>query len=306
MPDYLAQNGFHSNHQPATGNYGQEIASFNSTNSTGCSGTNYIDANLISAGICRGSGIAAAGGLTYNSSGWEIWAGPQTNDYIQWSITPDPGYEINLSSIDLRYDRSGTGPSRLQLQIDTGSGFNTVFTDNSVSDLGENVNINLSTYTNLNSIVTFRIYAYSASSGSGTFDIETHPTYGSNKGIIINGTVNSTCTDAVDWANIQFPTASPQTITVGDTFNVYTQTVEPGVTDANATLPGAGVVAWIGYSATNDDPSTGAGWTWIPATYNADIGANDELLFLKIIFTPLEGTFSTVNDFGNFPLDTVI
>ncbi len=84
------------------------------------------------------------------------------------------------------------------------------------------------------------------------------------------------CTDAVDFANIQFPTASPQTINVGDNFTVFTQGVEPGITDANATAPGAGIEAWIGYSSTNNDPSVSAGWTWVPATYNVDVGANDE------------------------------
>lgn len=84
------------------------------------------------------------------------------------------------------------------------------------------------------------------------------------------------CTDEMDWANIQFPTASPQNITFGDNFDVYTQAVEPGVTDADATAPGIGVEAWIGYSSTNNDPSTSSGWTWIAATYNTDVGANDE------------------------------
>jgi len=255
--------------------FGQEIASYSSVNSSGCSGTIYIDTNTSASGICRGSGISQATGGTYNSDDWEPWAAPQTNDYLEWSITPNTGYEIDLSSINLRYDRSGTGPSRLQLQINTGAGFNTIFTDNSVSDTGENVSIDLSAFTSLNSIVTFRIYAYSASSGTGTFDIETHPTYGSNKGIIINGSVNSNCSDAVDFANIQFPTASPQTITEGTNFDVYAQTYELGVTDIPFNQ-GAGIEAWIGYSTSNTDPST---WTnWVLASYNDTGGNNDEYL----------------------------
>ena len=93
--------------------------------------------------------------------------------------------------------------------------------------------------------------------------------------IVITETIPS-CSDAMDYANIQFPTSSPQTITQGDNFDVYTQAVEPGITDANASAAGVGVEAWIGYSSTNDDPSTGTGWTWIVATYNTDVGANDE------------------------------
>ncbi|OUR98193.1 hypothetical protein A9Q86_14155 [Flavobacteriales bacterium 33_180_T64] len=83
----------------------------------------------------------------------------------------------------------------------------------------------------------------------------------------------SSCTDAVDYANIQSPTASPQTITVGDTFNVYAQAYEAGVTEAAGA--GAGIEAWIGYSSTNDNPSN-AGWTWTAATFNVQSGNNDE------------------------------
>ncbi|MBT8277807.1 MAG: lamin tail domain-containing protein [Bacteroidia bacterium] len=94
----------------------------------------------------------------------------------------------------------------------------------------------------------------------------------------ITVTCSAGCSDAMDYANIQFPTASPQNITVGDAFDVYTQAVEPGVTNANATAPGIGVEAWIGYSTTNDDPGTGTGWNWIVANYNTDVGANDEFV----------------------------
>lgn len=94
----------------------------------------------------------------------------------------------------------------------------------------------------------------------------------------ITVTCSAGCSDAMDFANIQFPTASPQNITVGDAFDVYTQAVEPGVTNANATAPGIGVEAWIGYSTTNDDPGSGTGWNWIIANYNTDVGANDEFV----------------------------
>jgi hypothetical protein len=89
----------------------------------------------------------------------------------------------------------------------------------------------------------------------------------------ISGT--STCIDAVDYANIQFPTASPQTITVGDTFNVYAQVYEPTVTEAGGA--GAGITAWVGYNTTNDNPNN-TGWTWIPATFNVQSGNNDEFI----------------------------
>lgn len=79
----------------------------------------------------------------------------------------------------------------------------------------------------------------------------------------------------IDWCNIQWPTASPQNIDLGDTFDVYAQVYEPGITD----LAGEGTTidAWIGYNTINNDPEANdATWTWIPATYNADSGNNDE------------------------------
>lgn len=75
----------------------------------------------------------------------------------------------------------------------------------------------------------------------------------------------------VDWANLQYPgTGAFQT---ADTFNVYAQVWEDGIT--NGAGQGGGIAAWIGYSDTDSDPS-GAGWTWISATYHGDSGNNDE------------------------------
>lgn len=75
----------------------------------------------------------------------------------------------------------------------------------------------------------------------------------------------------VDWCNLQWPTSG--NIRSGDAFNVYAQVYEAGVTDAAG--QGADINAWIGYSLTDSDPSTGS-WTWVPATYGSDQGNNDE------------------------------
>ncbi|MBU0766074.1 MAG: hypothetical protein KJ607_14720, partial [Bacteroidetes bacterium] len=74
----------------------------------------------------------------------------------------------------------------------------------------------------------------------------------------------------VDWCNLQWPTSSA--ICEGTVYTVYAQAYEPGVTDAVG--QGAGITAWIGYNDANTNPDT---WTnWVPSTYNADVGNNDE------------------------------
>lgn len=76
----------------------------------------------------------------------------------------------------------------------------------------------------------------------------------------------------VGWCNLQWP--GNGSIDVGQSYNVYGQIYITGVTDAGG--QGADVQAWVGYSTTDSDPST---WTnWVPATYNADIGNNDEYM----------------------------
>lgn len=75
----------------------------------------------------------------------------------------------------------------------------------------------------------------------------------------------------LDWLNLQFPATA--TITVGGTMTAYARVFESGVTEA-AGAP-AGIQAWIGYSSTNDNPAN-PGWTWVPATWNAQVWNNDE------------------------------
>lgn len=169
----------------------QEIASFNSDSDSTCSGTVYTNPNITASGICRGPGILEANGITYNSKNWTTSSTIDPTDYLEWTLTPDPGYQISLHSMDIRYDRSGTGPTQLEIQINTGSGFSSIFTDNTINESGENNDgINLYSFQNITSTITFRLHAYNASGNTGTFDIEErHP---SNKGIIVYGSVNTT------------------------------------------------------------------------------------------------------------------
>jgi hypothetical protein len=87
-------------------------------------------------------------------------------------------------------------------------------------------------------------------------------------------TAQATTMAGLTWYNLQWPGSG--TITIGDTYNVYAQAYEDGVTNADGSNPGVGIDAWIGYSTENTDPST---WTnWVVASYNGDSGSNDEFV----------------------------
>lgn len=74
----------------------------------------------------------------------------------------------------------------------------------------------------------------------------------------------------ITWANLQWPQQG--SITLGMAFDVFGQAFIAGVT--GQPVPAPGLLAWVGYSSTNTNPST---WTnWIIAPYNAPVANNDE------------------------------
>lgn len=77
---------------------------------------------------------------------------------------------------------------------------------------------------------------------------------------------------AIDWGNLQWPPTA--TITQGNNVTAYGQAYKAGVTDS--TGQAFGLNAWVGISSTNTNP---ANWTtWIPATFNVQVGNNDEFM----------------------------
>jgi hypothetical protein len=120
----------------------------------------------------RGSGLIANSGGTFNSESFLTTsqaAAIAAGDFITWSFSSAAG--VDLTSFNIRYDRSNSGPTSLVIQLDAGSGFTTVHTDTSINASGEdNLGIDLSAFDNVTS-GTFRLVAWGGSTG-GTFDFE--------------------------------------------------------------------------------------------------------------------------------------
>lgn len=74
--------------------------------------------------------------------------------------------------------------------------------------------------------------------------------------------------EQVNFCNVDYPKTA--TINAGDSFTVYAQVYEPGITDTVG--QGANISAWIGYNTIgeNHQPWDPTGWTWMPATYGSD------------------------------------
>jgi hypothetical protein len=148
------------------------LAEYDRANVNGCvSGASFTATDVTVKSICRSNGV------TYNSTGGDYntrnW--PQTNTidlnaFLEFSVTPSSEKSVIISSIRTRLDRSSTGPSEVRIRTSLDNYSSDVFTVSNLSTSGAEFSQNLNL--NASDTLTFRIYAYNASSAAGTFDIE--------------------------------------------------------------------------------------------------------------------------------------
>jgi hypothetical protein len=97
----------------------------------------------------------------------------------------------------------------------------------------------------------------------------------------------------IGWGNYQWPPSG--TLTSCTPYTVYAQVWKSGVTDIPG--PSTTMSAWIGVSIENTPPSTWAESKWFPATYNVQVGNNDEYKY-DILNLPI-GNFYIASRFRN-------
>jgi len=117
-------------------------------------------------------------------------------------------------------------------------------------------------------VVSYYVFSTTLATVTADYDLVTIK-LNNNSGTNYSYTVTA-APPAITWANLQWPESG--LIQLGGDFDVYGQAYIAGVT--GQPTPAPGLQAWVGYSTTNTDPST---WTnWVPATYSAPAGGNDE------------------------------
>lgn len=95
----------------------------------------------------------------------------------------------------------------------------------------------------------------------------------------------------IGWAGHLWPPTLTITINALQSQRVYAQVWVDGVT--NQPGQGPGVIAQFAYGPSGSDPAT---WTWVPMTYNTDVGNNDEY---RVDFTPEQtGSFDYLARFS--------
>lgn len=120
------------------------------------------------------------------------------------------------------------------------------------------------------SVVGTTLTISGAPSVDGTFNYSITTTGNACTVATANGTI--TVKSLLDYVNLQFPSSGA--ICQNGSFTAYGQVYEFGLTPAAGV--GAGIVAEIGYSTSNSNPST---WTnWASATFNSQQSNNDEFV----------------------------
>ena len=165
-----------------------QIVAWNLTSATTTATTS--NSNITTSAIS----VVPSSTISYQSNPGDIYCGSWSTSatfstsgkYWEFSITPNYGYEIAISSITFKAGRTSAGPQKIQVQYSLDG-----FATGGITALGETTNANTSSLDlfTLTAIppttsqqITFRIWGYGAS-GTGNFRLNN---------IVINGNVNST------------------------------------------------------------------------------------------------------------------
>ena len=186
-----------------------------------------------------GQAIAANG---FNSAGFDA------DDYFGLEVSPNSGFELDLSSLTFDTRRSSTGPPSLELRSSLDNYASTVATGTASTSFPGTVSFDLSgaAFQDVTSAVTFRIYAFGASSGSGTLRLDN---------VTLNGDVVSTGGTVTQTVTVTLSTADGGSISEdgGTTQVTATITTSDG---ADVDADGAGTIDVALTSGTNNDDFT--------------------------------------------------
>lgn len=167
------------------------------------------DASVSAVDLSAGSGIVAANGGTYNWNGWadggvanaSFAEALSEDEFWTWGFDVTSAVTIESMTMDIRLDRSGTGPNQVEIQAAVNGGVASSVLTHDFGDSGSGVDfvgVDLSALGSLSQgdSVVFTLAAFGADSGGasqgGTFDLETVDFNGSDpRSLRIEGSISA-------------------------------------------------------------------------------------------------------------------
>ena len=126
------------------------------------------DTHITVSGIGRGSGLTAASSLNrYSASNWTTAAALDSNDYFEFTLTPQTGYEINFSSFIYTGAVSAGSPG-FAFRSNKDSYTANIGSPNAA---GTTISLTGTPYQNVTGAITFRLYGYGMAAAATTYGI---------------------------------------------------------------------------------------------------------------------------------------
>jgi hypothetical protein len=128
-----------------------------------------VNSNLTVSGLSIGPGnLSSTANNSYRANSWESSA-IDLNDYFNWTLTPNAGFNLNLGSIQYDGQRTGNGPTLFALRSSL---------DNFATNIGTataadtTISLTATEYQNITSAISFRLYAWGAAGSNEGFAIQ--------------------------------------------------------------------------------------------------------------------------------------
>lgn len=133
-----------------------------------------VSASTFARGGIASAPSTATGTNTFISTNFQTSGGTlATNRYVEFTVSATAGYQLTLTGFSFKDQISGTGPSGFALRSNKDSYAANIFsgsTNGTITDPAHTTT--LTGYTNVTGSTTFRLYAYGASSASGTWRVD--------------------------------------------------------------------------------------------------------------------------------------
>lgn len=182
------------------------------------------DAQITSSGLVRGAGVSLAtvNNTNFTTNQWQATSQAEAfinNEYIEWSVTSSAFNSIEVTEIDIRNRINANGPLNWQifysLDAFTSTNFAVTAVQNSATS-ATNYNFNgLSIDSGTSGTITFRLYAWNASTNGGWFRISPRNVWSDfgidRPGIRIWGNITNTATNSIESNIISSTTFIPET-----------------------------------------------------------------------------------------------
>ena len=240
------------------------IVTVDRANTTGPTNTGNA-ASISSIGITRGIGVKKRAGSDHTSREWNGTSqatAQANNEYLQWSVTANANFEVEVTEVDIRLQRDVDGPANWQLFYST-DGFATTGTAvNGEVTLAASTtviyNLNgLSINSGASGTITFRLYAWNAApnTNGGWLRVKRNSAWSgfgiSLPGIRLAGNVTATASNSVESNIVNSGSFDPM-----DNIDYQMYSATSGLTVSNALKIGEFTIQDGGDDLTDPDALT--------------------------------------------------